>query len=243
MQLTATTGPVIKQPIVKLSPIQVQSGQQNRMQPLAAAVAQQLRTYSMNQARPSAPVVEKRNGGEEDGGNGEQEMDFKEFVIPETEETKRELRIQQLKNLSRFNQKHCDASPIYGDDLRDCMQAMYRSEANVDRPWTERSHVTCLRAMLDRSKCEARWPMELLKTVDQRTEELKPIFEHFVAFVPSVSAPTPILHVSHPHPAEGVEEERREIVLKEEMAPNLNLLHPIMSAMSTQVSGRERCVL
>lgn len=244
LQMTSSGHPVIKQPMVKLSPIQVQATHnQSTMQPLAAAVAQQLRTYTMNQAKPAVAVqAEKRREETARAATDEDAMDvdatdldMKEFVVPETEEAKRELRIQQLRNLNRFNEKHCDANPIYGEDLRDCLVGLYRGEGRGDRPWTQKSYETCMRAMLDRTRCESSWPMELLKTVEERTHELKPVFDNFVTFVPSVSAPSPLLHVSHPHPSAMLKEQRMEMVLKEDMSPKMSLLHPITSAMSTQV--------
>lgn len=242
-------GPIIKQPIVKLSPIQVQSPQQSQMHPLAAQVAQQLRTYQMSQAKATttaapitsatAAVVGKRDTSVVDGKEAmdTSELDLKEFVVPETEETKRELRVNQLRNLNRFNEKHCDASPIFGEDLRDCMVKLYRSGEGKteERPWIERSYEICSRAMLDRKRCEANWPMDMLKTIQQRTAELKPVFENFVTFVPSVSSPAPILHVSHPDPSVALREAQLEVIVKEDLTPSINLFHPIMSAMSTQV--------
>ena len=238
-------GTVIKQPIVKLSPIQVATPQPpppSSMQPLAAAVAQQLRTYKMNQAKPAAPVTAPSDPAESAGEEMDTDvgdLDLKAFVVPETEEAKRELRVNQLRNLGLFNEKHCEANPIYGEDLRDCMVNLYRGSSQKEHVWLHRSYETCQEAMWNREKCEATWPRDLLKTVEERTRELKPIFDNFVTFVPSVSAPSPILHVSHPNPSQALKEQRMEVALREEVSPKLNLLHPIMSAMSTQVSELE----
>ena len=65
---------------------------------------------------------------------------------------------------------------------------------------------------------------------------MKSDFSNFVLFVPAVCAPMPRIHVSHPHPSKVSEECERDRLLQVEVSPKLSILHPMISAMSTQVN-------
>lgn len=157
-----------------------------------------------------------------------------EFVIAEYETLRKERRNQKLQFLSKLNGRKCDVSPIYGNDLRETMFRLCSLCESVDNlPWYSRSFVQCQHAVTTRES----WSLTAaIKSFEQRTEEMRSLFADFVIFVPAVSAPEPCLTVTHPSPSKVNEELTRERVIRSEMSPKLALLHPIISAMSTQVS-------
>lgn len=193
---------------------------------LTASLAHQLKAHSYaaainsSQERPIANNV-----------TVEDEPDS-EFTIVETEEMIRERRKQKLLFLAKLNRRKCDATPIYGNDLRDTVQNLLSSPVPDERlSWNIRGFLNCTNA----SCSEENWSLNhCIKSYAQRTEELKYFFENFVLFVPKVTAPTPYLHYAHPHPSRLNEEQKREVVYAQEISPKLAIFHPIISAMSTQ---------
>lgn len=190
-------------------------------QPLAAVVAQQLKYYSAPTSGQPIPVNQTPES---------------EFVVMETEEARRERRIYQLKLLSRTNRRRVDATPIYGEDLRESILDLNRGPAMESSPWTCRGYQTCQYAMMHQKRDLDTTLGSTIKTYEERTRELRSIFSNFVTFVPNVSAPMPTLHLSHPSPSRLNDEVDRQVVLQEKLSSKLVLLHPIISAMSTQVS-------
>lgn len=156
-----------------------------------------------------------------------------EFLIAESENQRKERRIQKLQFLSKLNTRKCDVAPIYGNDLRETMFRLCSlCEDSDNLPWFSRSFVHCQHAVMKRDS----WSLTAaIKSFEERTGEMKSLFGNFVIFVPAVSAPEPCLTVSHPKPWKVNEALTRERVIRTEMSPKLALLHPIISAMSTQV--------
>lgn len=156
-----------------------------------------------------------------------------EFLIAESENLRKERRIQKLQFLSRINTRRCDVTPIYGVDLRETMFRLCSLCENSDNlPSYSRGYVHCQHAVMNQDS----WSLTAaIKTFEQRTEEMRSLFGNFVIFVPAVSAPEPCLAITHPNPSKVNEELTRERIIRTEMSPKLALLHPIISAMSTQV--------
>lgn len=156
-----------------------------------------------------------------------------EFLIVESEAMRKERRVQKLQLLSKLNGRKCDVSPIYGNDLRETMFQLCDMCENAENvPWSSRSYVHCQHAVLKRDS----WSLTAaIKSFEQRTEEMRSLFGNFVIFVPAVSAPEPCLTITHPSPWKISEQLTRERTIRTEMSPKLALLHPIISAMSTQV--------
>lgn len=230
-----TTAHLLKQPVVKLNDM-IPANMPSNVQPLAAVVAQQLRHLTASKQATNKTSAASASVSQEEAMDV---TEASEFSVPETEQLKKEQRIIQLKKLCKFNEKHCDATPMYGQDLIECMRRVcLEPSSSAPRPWTERGYELCQRVMLNRQKHEGSSLVNALKSYEQRTREMKPIFDNFVTFVPSVFAPRPMLHVSHPHPSQTTLEEHREQVVREKMGQKLVLLHPIISAMSTQVSHK-----
>lgn len=157
-----------------------------------------------------------------------------EFLIAEHEEQRKERRCQKLQFLSKLNSRKCDVSPIYGNDLRETMFRLCSLCQPCDSLlWQSRSYIQCQHAIAQGDA----WSLTAaIKSFEQRTDEMRSLFADFVIFVPAVSAPEPCLTVTHPNPSKVNEELTRDMTIRTEMSPKLALLHPIISAMSTQVS-------
>lgn len=157
-----------------------------------------------------------------------------EFHLPDMEEVQREYRHHILQLLSKSNRMKCDATPMYGNDVRSSVLARFLETSDMDLlPFVVRSFVTCNQEKIRDSD----WSLAMtLKSIEQRAEDLNEIFEKFTIVVPAVSAREPSLSVTHMHPSQRNQEELRNTIICKEMAPKAALLHPIASAMTTQVS-------
>lgn len=195
---------------------------------LATTLAQQLKNHSYAAIRSSSTSGQSSSEPEKDENS--------EFDIVETEEMLRERRKQKLQFIAKINRRRCDATPMYGSDLRNsaitcCCTTTSETNTNYNVPWMSKGYKNCLQAM----QCRENWCLSAcIKSIEQRTSELKNIFNNFVLFVPPVSAPMPWLHISHPHPSKLNEDIERERIYATDVSPQLTLLHPIISAMSTQ---------
>jgi E1A-binding protein p400 len=189
----------------------------NITQPLASAVIDAVR----NTPTVSSIIVEEKTAP------------VSEFHLPDMEEVQREYRHHILQLLSKSNRMKCDAIPMYGDDVRNAVLARFLESSDMDLlPFVVRSFVTCCQEKIRDSD----WSLALtLKSIEQRAEELKETFEKFTIVVPAVSARQPSLSVTHMHPSQRNREELRNTIICREMAPKAALLHPIASAMTTQV--------
>lgn len=184
-------------------------------QPLASAVIDAVRSSSTENPIPEIKTPQNQS----------------EFHIESLEEQKKEYRRHILQLLSKSNQRKCEASPLYGDDLRDYLRRVVAAyEVNSNAPFLSRS------SLLNRTEKSVNWSLkQSLKSIEERGEEMKEIFEKFVFVVPAVSAAIPSLAVTHMHPSIRNSEDRRVDVISHDLGPKSTLLHPIASAMTTQV--------
>lgn len=190
----------------------------NKQQSLSKSLGQQFKHSYTQSSKKVSPILPEEQS---------------EFLIAELENQRKERRIQSLQFLAKLNSRKCDVSPIYGNDLRDTVVRLCSLCENSDNlPWYARSYVHCQHAVMNRDS----WSLAAaIKSFEDRTDEMRALFGNFVIFVPAVSAPEPCLTVTHPNPSKVNEELTRERVIRTEMSPKLALLHPIISAMSTQV--------
>lgn len=186
---------------------------------LTATLAQQLKTHSYA-AKPVAIV------------KSEETDESSEFDLIETEEMLKERRTQKLQFLAKINRRRCDATPMYGTDLRQSIcDAFGMRPTRHSHSWLSQGFVNCSQVIGSKYT----WSLgACIKSIEQRTHELQDIFQNFVLFVPPVSAPVPWLHISHPQPSKLNDEIEREHIYATEVSPKMALLHPIISAMSTQ---------
>ena len=184
-------------------------------QPLASAVIDAVRSSSAENILPEEKQTENQS----------------EFHSQYLEEIRQNYRYHILQLLSKSNQRKCDASPLYGEDLRDFLcRSVSSLEVGSTAPFVSRS------SLLNRTENDLSWSVKsTLKSVEDRGFEMREIFEKFVLVVPAVSAATPSIAVTHMHPSVRSEEERRSNAISQELGPKSALLHPIASAMTTQV--------
>lgn len=187
--------------------------------PLITTLAQQLKTHSY--APTPVAVVEP-----------EEKEESSEFDLIETEEMLKERRTRKLQFLAKINRRRCNAIPMYGIDLRQSISdAFGMRPTRHSHSWMSQGYVNCSQVIGSKYA----WSLgACIKSIDQRTNELQDIFQNFVLFVPPVSAPVPWLHISHPRPSKLNEDIEREHIYATEVSPKMALLHPIISAMSTQ---------
>lgn len=202
--------------------------------PIAVALAQQLKSHSYAAATiPASSSVATTS------------EELTEFMLAERERLRKERRQHKLQFLTKTNHRRCEATPIYGSDLRDsislldtlCSKCVHSDSATVAlstmaASWSVRSFVNCHHVQLQRDTLSL---SAAIKTYELRTDDMRDVFNNFVLYVPAVSAPRPYLHVSHPHPARLAEENHRTALISSEMSTKMTLLHPIISAMNTQV--------
>lgn len=151
------------------------------------------------------------------------------FTLEHIDRIRRDRRTNRLQFLGRVNRRRCDATPIYGADLRETIVRMCtRCEPNDAARGAPYSCQHDVNVRLAQHYAGA------IKSVAQRTAEMSPVFSNFVIYVPAVSAPLPALHVSHANPSRRAAEERSVVRLEAEMGARMRVLHPIVSAMNTQ---------
>jgi E1A-binding protein p400 len=162
----------------------------------------------------------------------EKQLPPSEFHLTDIEEMRQEYRRHILQLLSQSNQRKCNAAPMYGEDVRSFITNLF-SSINVESSFTARSYATCLNSKVDYSD----WSLaQTLKSVTERATDMNDIFEKFVFVVPAVNAICPSLSITHMHPSDRNIEENRSIVIQNQVADKTRLLHPIASAMTTQVN-------
>uniref|UniRef100_A0A182QDT2 Helicase domino n=1 Tax=Anopheles farauti TaxID=69004 RepID=A0A182QDT2_9DIPT len=200
----------------------------------------------MKQLKHSSAKSASSNSFDRTEQDEEQRQRNAEFYLACIEESRKERRREVLELLGRINAKRCDATPIYGQDLRETLCALideeFRRRPDELIPFGVASAYYTRRAVMARcsgssnaAALVASWSLaEAIKTIDQRADELRATISNFVLFVPAVCAPTPFLQVSHPHPSKLNAEQRWETTMTEQIRPAIQLLHPIISAMSTQ---------
>ncbi|XP_055613145.1 helicase domino isoform X2 [Uranotaenia lowii] len=186
---------------------------------LAASIVQQLKHHSYSSTAMLTPEELERKARTE-------------FYLASVEESRKERRGQILELLGRMNQKRCDATPVYGEDLIESLENVTNDiSLNADSvPITTLGSYYCREAWrnpTDSLACA-------IQTVEQRTAEFRSVFSNFVTYVPAVCAPAPMLHVSHPNPSRSNEEKCQDSQIEVSLKPTLKMFHPIISAMSTQ---------
>lgn len=190
---------------------------------IAEALAFQLKNHSYAAVKPepdSLDIVDST---------------LSEFTLANIETIRRERRNNRVQFLSRINQRRCEATPIYGEDVRDTLATMC-DQCRPRQTQTGASWST-VRASFCRHDIAQRFSEHFgpaIKSLDERTNELLPIFNNFVIYVPAVSAPDPTLQVSHANPSRRAADESRMERLSIEMSMRMRILHPIVSAMNTQ---------
>nr|CAD7201269.1 unnamed protein product [Timema douglasi] len=161
------------------------------------------------------------------------------FYLPKLEELRRKQKLDRLNLINRLNQRRCDAYPIYGPDLVETLRLVDRNVDKSDQ-WRSGGYMHCrhIHYSLPRN-LGTYWTQtdslrDCVKTLQQRMDVLADIFSRFILCVPAVLAPLPALHVSHPSPSKLWGLRRSLARMQKELSLQMELLHPIISAMGTQ---------
>lgn len=203
---------------------QAQSLHQTRLQqltqPLASALVDQLKHHSY-----STPLVDMTKPPQES-----QNQAKTEYYLGKIDELRKERRHHVLKMLGQINQRRCEATPIYGSDVRASLSNIDDFAMHPSTPFITASYINCKKFI------NKEWSLSRsIKNIERRAQEMNNTFENFVLFVPAVCAPTPEIHITHPKPTKVNQQRQFEEVIRHEMSDKLQILHPIVSAMSTQV--------
>ncbi|XP_017865744.1 PREDICTED: helicase domino isoform X1 [Drosophila arizonae] len=155
------------------------------------------------------------------------------YRVQQLIQMRKEQRLASLKRMAHINRRRTDATPIYGADCREaiegCMQATRTAKHST---WQTRGFANCTVAMRHH---DDNWSLNrLLKNYEQRCAELAPIFANFVIYVPSVCAPRIRRYVQNLSSTHWQTERQIETTITQSLSPKLALLHPIISAMTTQ---------
>ncbi|XP_039953911.1 helicase domino isoform X1 [Bactrocera tryoni] len=154
------------------------------------------------------------------------------YNMQEILEKRKEQRVARLKLLSTVNRRRIEGVPIYGEDCRDALVKCVRPNQTLEyTTWQTRSHTNCSTAMTRRDS----WTLsKILKSYEKRVEDLRQTFGNFVIYVPSACAPRIRFFVQHLTSGRLQRERAIEQRVTQYVSPKLALLHPVISAMTTQ---------
>nr|CAD7440361.1 unnamed protein product [Timema bartmani] len=161
------------------------------------------------------------------------------FYLPKLEELRRKQKQDRLNLVNRLNQRRCDAYPIYGPDLVETLRLVDRNVDKSDQ-WRSGGYMHCRHIPYSLPRNPGiYWTQTIslrdsVKTLQQRMDVLADIFSRFILCVPAVLAPLPALHVSHPSPSKLWGLRRSLARMQKELSLQMELLHPVISAMATQ---------
>lgn len=153
---------------------------------------------------------------------------------------------ERLQRLVRLNALRCSRFALYGSDLIDVTNLQtHPHRLTSTSTWLEpafnqgRGHFDCLFHLNRDTSARSDWSRNfflrnLLKTNQQRSEEMNPVLERFMFLTPRVAAPSIQLHVSHPCPSKKLQHEVFEHRLRTDLSPCTTTLHRVLTNMSTQ---------
>ncbi|KAG8188164.1 hypothetical protein JTE90_019444 [Oedothorax gibbosus] len=162
------------------------------------------------------------------------------FYLDSLSRQKKQQRREALSTLARINSLRCSGCPIYGLDLIETVALVHSlKHPRLGSPWAGKGYVNCLNAVSCRDDPRRYWEhtsvlSQIVRTPEDRVEELCDVINRFVFSVPAVTAPPLEMHVSHPPPWKLQEERSRTELLSAELTPKSAFLHPITSNMNTQ---------
>jgi len=154
------------------------------------------------------------------------------YKVQELIQMRKEQRLASLKRMAMINRRRTDATPIYGEDCRRALQRCMQATRSLKRStWQTRGYSNCCTAMSRRDG----WSLNhLLKSWEERCVDLNPLFANFVIYVPPVCAPRIRRYVQNLASTHWQYERKIENTVGQALLPKLALLHPIISAMTTQ---------
>lgn len=163
----------------------------------------------------------------------------------ELKKASRADRMSKLELISNLNESRCArAETIYHSDIRDHLSMSKLSNMVVDEEKFNvfsNGNALLLCSLLSKLREDPKARLALLsglmddaiKTPEQLVQSMTDIIERFVFCIPSVSAPSIRLHVSHMNPSKRVQEVVLKNTLYEELAPRFGFMSRIISNMRT----------
>uniref|UniRef100_A0A1A9WJY6 Helicase domino n=1 Tax=Glossina brevipalpis TaxID=37001 RepID=A0A1A9WJY6_9MUSC len=155
------------------------------------------------------------------------------YNMTEILQQRKEKRLARLKLMATINKRRTEAAPIYGADCRESLeQCVNTNHKVIYSTWSTRSYSNCCTAM---ARSSENWTLnKIIKSYEKRCENLKQIFNNFVIYVPSVCAPRLRFYVRSLTSTTRQKQLGVEKAVQLEMSTKLSMLHPIISAMTTQ---------
>ncbi|KAI9576658.1 hypothetical protein GQX74_010640 [Glossina fuscipes] len=155
------------------------------------------------------------------------------YKMTEIFQQRKEKRFARLKLMATVNKRRTEATPIYGADCRESLEQCLNANHKVRySTWHTRSYSNCCTAM---ARFSDNWTLNrIIKSYEKRCENLKQIFNNFVIYVPSVCAPRLRFYVRNLTSTNRLQQLETENTIQREMSTKLSILHPIISAMTTQ---------
>uniref|UniRef100_A0A1A9V1Z9 Helicase domino n=1 Tax=Glossina austeni TaxID=7395 RepID=A0A1A9V1Z9_GLOAU len=153
------------------------------------------------------------------------------YKMTEIFQQRKEKRFARLKLMAMVNKRRTEATPIYGADCRESLEQCLNTNVRYST-WHTRSYSNCCTAM---ARSSDNWTLNrIIKSYEKRCENLKQIFNNFVIYVPSVCAPRLRFYVRNLTSTNRLKQLETENTIQREMSTKLSILHPIISAMTTQ---------
>lgn len=195
---------------------------------LVKVLAQQVKTTSNTRSSPTDVTLKT----EADDDDNSSELD-PIFNMSDILQQRKEQRLARLKLMANVNKRRTEATPIYGADCRESIEHCSEGSRLLQySTWQTRGYTNCNTAM---QRCNDNWTLnKILKSYEKRCEDLKHIFQNYVIYVPSACAPRIRFYVNNLASIRMARERAIEQTIQKEMSPKLALLHPIISAMTTQ---------
>lgn len=190
-------------------------------------IVRDLATHVKSTAQKQQSIANGKAEPEEEETEAEDPYKVQELI-----QMRKEQRLASLKRMAMINRRRTDATPIYGEDCRGAIERCMQATRSLKRStWQTRGYANCCTAMVHRDG----WSLNhLLKSFEQRCADLKPLFANFVIYVPSVCAPRIRRYVQNLSSTHWQSEREIEDKVGQALLPKLALLHPIISAMTTQ---------
>ncbi|XP_041938054.1 helicase SRCAP isoform X2 [Alosa sapidissima] len=146
----------------------------------------------------------------------------------------------RLAQIIRVNEFHCNAKPVYGQEVLDFLTFLTGPAPKPASPalgqWSRSGHTFCLLARLQRT--QDLWVQsETLRTAVQNTEErlagLSEVIDRFTFAIPPVEAQPITMHSCHPPPSLVHQQALFRSMLTTQVTPLLRPLHRIQCNMRT----------
>ncbi|CAL8260066.1 unnamed protein product [Arctogadus glacialis] len=163
------------------------------------------------------------------------------FYLSSLAELREEQRRSKLDFLSRVNDRHCGARPIYGLEVLDFLTFLPGSKPSPAPvgplgEWGRSGHTACLLAQSHHHAdhwVQSRALKEAIHSPEQRLNMLYHMIDRFTFVIPPVEAAPITMHCSHPPPSLSHKQVVFSSALSTQLAPLTRNLHRIQCNMRT----------